>query len=260
MDKMSFLENLSVSEISFVNRYIEPGENYPLKNGGRVHHGLLFTLAGTETYCFFDREIRAVPQSVLYIPKGEKYSIKFEGDVSRVITVDFETVGNIDRRPFCIGFSSAGEIKSVFEDMERLWIKNEAESTPLIKSCFFKAITLMMLRERTYSNSKYLDLIKPAVDYLHDNFLDPDFRIEALFEISGISARYFETLFFKEFNQTPKQYIISLKIKMAQELLLNEKYSIGDIASKLGYTDVYHFSKIFKAKTGRTPSSFRKEK
>ena len=89
------------------------------------------------------------------------------------------------------------------------------------------------------------------------NYLKKDFRIEELAEITGISFRYFETLFQKEYHVTPKAYILYLKTERAKELLLSEKLLIKDIAVMLGYSDIYHFGKIFKAKTGYTPSEYR---
>lgn len=40
---------------------------------------------------------------------------------------------------------------------------------------------------------------------------------------------------------------------------MSEKNLIGEVAQLLGYGDVYHFSKIFKQKTGQTPSEYRRE-
>ena len=56
---------------------------------------------------------------------------------------------------------------------------------------------------------------------------------------------------------TPKEYVISLKMEQAKELLMSEKLLIRDIALMLGYSDIYHFGKIFTKKTGFTPSEYR---
>ncbi len=258
MNDTAFLKSLYISEISLVNRYLLPQKSYPIRNLCRFHHGLMYTLHGTETYNFYNKKINAVPGSVLYLPKGEQYTIELEGDVSRVIVVDFETEQKIGCEPFCIKFSSEDEIRKTFLEMEKLWIENKDESLSMIKSRFYNVVGLLIKRKNTYSNSKNYEKIKSSVEYLHSHYTEPDFRIETLFEQANISPRYFETLFFKEFNQTPKEYVTALKIKLAKELLLGEKYTVSDVALKSGYSDVYHFSKTFKAKTGYTPSEFKK--
>ena len=258
MKEIDFLKCLYISEISLINRYIMPSKSYPIKNLCRFHHGFMYTLSGTETYSFSDRKIHAVPGSVVYLPKGTEYTISLDGELSKVIVADFETGLDIVCEPFCIKFSSDDEIRKIFSDMEKLWIENKDESISMIKSDFYKAVGLLIKRKNTYSNSKNYEKIKSSVEYLHSHYAEPDFRIDDLFEMADISPRYFETLFFKEFNQTPKEYVTALKMKLAKELLLGEKYSVSDVALKSGYSDVYHFSKTFKAKTGYTPSEFKK--
>jgi two-component system response regulator YesN len=49
-----------------------------------------------------------------------------------------------------------------------------------------------------------------------------------------------------------------MKLDLAKELLANEKTSVTDVATTLGYADIYHFSKLFKAKTGFAPSEYKK--
>lgn len=258
MNEINFLKALYISELCLINRYVLPSKNYPLKNLSRFHHGFMYTLCGTETYSFHSKKISATPGSVLYLPKSEQYTVKLDGDVSKVIVADFETNQSVICEPFCIKFSSDDEIRKIFLEMEKLWIENKDESSSMIKSAFYKAVGLLIKRKNTYSNSENYEKIKKSVEYLHSHYTEPDFRIETLFEQANISPRYFETLFFKEFNQTPKEYVTALKMKLAKELLLGEKYSVSDVALKSGYSDVYHFSKTFKAKTGYTPSEFKK--
>ena len=260
MQTVTFLENLSVDEISFVNTYSESGEKYPFRNKGRGHHGFMYTIKGTEKYIFHDREICAVPGSVLYIPKGEAYTIEFNEELSVVITIDFEINNSSKMRPFCIKFSNGTEIKSIFEETEKLWLKKTSEIIPMLKSNLYKITAFLIRRESTYSNSKNYEKIRDAVDYLHSSYLENGFKIESLFEMSDISPRYFETLFFDKFNMTPKEYITSLKLNHAKELLKSEKLSVSEIASALGYSDVYHFSKMFKKKTGYSPTEYKHNK
>jgi AraC-like DNA-binding protein len=107
-------------------------------------------------------------------------------------------------------------------------------------------------------NSGGYSKISESVNYLHAHYTENDFRVEKLYEIAKISSRYYEKLFFQKFGETPKEYILKLKIESPKELLLSEKTLIKDIALKLGYSDIYHFVKIFKKKTGYTPGQYRK--
>lgn len=64
---------------------------------------------------------------------------------------------------------------------------------------------------------------------------------------------------FKEYTGvSPKQYYLHLKIKRAQDLLLNTALPVQAIAYKTGFENMFYFSKAFKEKTGYSPTSFRK--
>ncbi len=257
MHNKLFLNRLSLSEISFVNTYIAPADKYPMKNKGRFHHGFLFTLSGIETYHFKDFTIDATPGSVLYIPKGENYKITLKGEESVVITVDFE-ITDLYMQPFKIEFLETTAIKSYFHELENTWEIKKSNYLPESKSCFYKIVSLLSKQISPIKKTSRFDHIEISKQYIKENFLRSDLSIEELARKAKISRRYFEILFQRRYNITPKAYILSLKIERAKELLLSEKLLIKDIAFMLGYSDIYHFGKIFKEKTGYTPSEYRR--
>ena len=259
MRTLDWLQNLYINEINLVIKYIAPAKDYPMKNPGRSHHGLLYTYKGTEVYHFCDRTIEAVPDSILYIPKGEKYTIELKGEVSEVITLDFEPKELGEMRPFCIPFGSNLTLRPCFSEMEAAWRKREPDHSALCKMEIYRAVAAMIRHKVFYSSSTSYERIHDAVVYLHEHYLDRDFKIEELSRIAGMSQRYFEVLFSDEFESSPKEYATRLKLELAKELLLNEKNTVTSIADQLGYNDIYHFSKIFKVKMGVSPSEYRRK-
>jgi len=81
--------------------------------------------------------------------------------------------------------------------------------------------------------------------------------ISELAEMCGISTTHLRRLFFEKTGLTPKEYIDTLKMNRASSLLVNTQRSITNIASSLGYTDPYHFSRRFKEITGNAPNNYR---
>jgi AraC-like DNA-binding protein len=57
-------------------------------------------------------------------------------------------------------------------------------------------------------------------------------------------------------GMTPYQYFINIKINKAKEFLQTKELSIKEIAFKLGFQDQYYFSRLFKKKTGMSPSQW----
>jgi len=257
MQIMEFLNDLCISELNFVRTYIAASEHYPMKIKGRRHHGFLFTVNGTETYHFSDRSITAPPGSVLDIPRGESYATTLSGDESVVVVVDFELFSE-GCRPFLISFTEQNSIKSCFTRIETEWRRTDCAHLPECKSIFYRIVGLMCSQLRLFLPSEKFDIIAGAVEYLHAHYLDIDFRLEELSRIAGISHRYFESLFRRKYGITPKEYLLSMKIELAKELLLQDEMLIRDIALRLGYSDIYHFGRLFTARTGYTPSEYRK--
>ena len=65
--------------------------------------------------------------------------------------------------------------------------------------------------------------------------------------------------FKKQYNTTPYNFLIDLRIGRAKNLLTNSKKSIIEIANHLCFSSEFHFSNTFKKRVGISPSEFRKK-
>ncbi|MCR4911326.1 MAG: AraC family transcriptional regulator [Bacilli bacterium] len=63
--------------------------------------------------------------------------------------------------------------------------------------------------------------------------------------------------FKKIFNDTPYNYLINIKMKMAKRLLRASDLSIKEISARIGFENQHYFSNAFKKKTGKSPSQYR---
>jgi AraC-like DNA-binding protein len=57
---------------------------------------------------------------------------------------------------------------------------------------------------------------------------------------------------------TPYQYFIHIKIQKAKSLLTQKDASVKEVAYKLGFDDQFYFSRLFKNKTGFSPSELKR--
>ncbi|MEE0419169.1 MAG: response regulator [Lachnospiraceae bacterium] len=77
----------------------------------------------------------------------------------------------------------------------------------------------------------------------------------------GYTDSYINRIFKKEYGQSPLQYINSLKLAHAKELLCTSPdLDIKTVASACGYEDARYFSRVFKNETGMTPSAWGRSK
>jgi len=72
-----------------------------------------------------------------------------------------------------------------------------------------------------------------------------------------MSASYLSDLLRIETGRSAKDHIYDLVIKKAKNVLLNSTSTVSEIAYGLGFEYPQHFSKLFRSKTGYSPSEFR---
>lgn len=72
------------------------------------------------------------------------------------------------------------------------------------------------------------------------------------------SPKYFGELVKTETGRTAKDFISDRMLSAAKQLLNDESLSIKAVSQQLGFEYPQHFVRFFKAKTGQTPSDYRK--
>ena len=88
---------------------------------------------------------------------------------------------------------------------------------------------------------------------------DEDVSLEQAAESMGMSAFYFSRLFRTSYNQTFVEYLTAYRIDRAAELLRATDIPVREVAPRVGYMDSTYFSKVFKRRTGVTPTEYRQE-
>lgn len=112
-----------------------------------------------------------------------------------------------------------------------------------------------LVREKA---SSYSPLVKSAVTAI-DSDLSAELSLSALAKQLNVSSVYLSTVFKKETGQTVTEYINDKRIDYAKHLLRTTALQIQTVSLHCGIMDVHYFSKLFKQKTGKTPSAFRTE-
>lgn len=105
--------------------------------------------------------------------------------------------------------------------------------------------------------SEQEDPIEAAILYIKKN-LNKNFTRTDVAEYVHLNEEYFSRLFRQQTGDTFKDYVLAEKMREAKKLLEHSRLSVSIIASKLGYDNFSHFSKMFKRVTDMTPQEYRK--
>lgn len=101
------------------------------------------------------------------------------------------------------------------------------------------------------------ELFQSIVNFLDDQ-VDCHHQVNDLVEKFNISRSSLQSLFRKYTNQTPKQYINSLRLKKSKLLIRESKLTLSEIATELGYGSIQYFSRAFSNEFGMSPSAYAK--
>ncbi|WP_019914303.1 helix-turn-helix domain-containing protein [Paenibacillus sp. HW567] len=145
------------------------------------------------------------------------------------------------------------------QNMNRLW----QQATPLDKlqaqSAFLSFVYEVMRQVRTSAaeNSKP-NLVTEAIRYIHEHYRN-SITAEELAGMYSCSASYLSRLFKNQIGIGPIEYLIHVRIHKAKQQLLKSEARIQEIASSVGYEDVYYFSRLFKKYAGCSPLQYRED-
>lgn len=151
-------------------------------------------------------------------------------------------------------------VSARFEKELKTFIKY-AQSDDAYKKWFINQRLFLLLSSLAVSTqgfSNNLTLSDRICRYLSDNIGVP-FSSENIEKRFYLSYKYMSHLFKKEKGVTMQQYHNSVRMDEACRLLCSTLMSIGEIADKLGFSDVLYFSRCFRNYTGKSPSTYRKD-
>lgn len=116
--------------------------------------------------------------------------------------------------------------------------------------------TVSSLTEASSASSKGSTIGK-MIAYLNENYTR-QVHLKDLADMFYINKNYASLLFRRHTGMNYSDYLNSLRLNKARELLAETPLSINEVAEQSGYPDYFYFNKLFKKTFGITPAKFRK--
>ena len=240
-----------------------------------------YLLSGIRNYFIKDRIYRIERGDIVVINRNDLHKTTYAGSMSHErILINFEETFINEMMP-CL---KDIDILKPFHDNIHIIKLNKAEQM-IIEKNLFKIMTeakekcvgsesfvILLMMEllifisrmaaqpkaatKEYLNpmhAKILDIVK----YININYMN-ELTLQHISENFYISPSYLSRLFKNVTGFTFVEYLKSIRIKEAQHLLKESKFSMDEIAERTGYESSTHFGRVFKEITGFSPLRFRK--
>ncbi|WP_298786856.1 response regulator [uncultured Marinococcus sp.] len=99
-------------------------------------------------------------------------------------------------------------------------------------------------------------IIDQVLSYMKHNY-QHDLQAKTIAEDHFITPNYFSILFKQETGLSFSDYLNTLRIEKASELLVTTSNRVFEIAEYVGYSEYKYFVKVFKKYKGTTPTQYR---
>ena len=122
----------------------------------------------------------------------------------------------------------------------------------------FLAYHILLELARCRSNQGYPEEIERAIEIM-EHHLSHRLSLKTLADLLGSSRSSLTRLFDRQFNISPINYFIYLKMEAAKSMLANTTLQIQEISRRTGYDNQLYFSSEFKKRIGCSPREYRKK-
>ncbi|MBR7132271.1 MAG: helix-turn-helix transcriptional regulator [Clostridia bacterium] len=243
-------ENLRIKSIDAFLEYTPRSLRWTAEN--RCNHIVGIQLSGSAMHDFGYQKFNLSENCVFFFNQAEDYSVEV-AQKGVAYSVHFTTYEPIATKSFCRKIDNETEVVKLLKQIERQKI-SDFEGNSLTLSYLYKLCHLLeKIRCRKYIQTD--KRIMAAKELIDAHFKEKDCLQNAA-ALYGVSRRRFNDIFKSHFNITPNRYLIFCKISLAKALFKAGYLSVSEISELSGFSDVYYFSKVFKAETGFTPSQF----
>ena len=108
-------------------------------------------------------------------------------------------------------------------------------------------------------NKKTKTDYKEILDYMEENYTSVDFTLDVLASHFNINPSHLSSTLKKELGIGFLEYITELRIKKAQDLLINTNMDITEIVPLCGFGSVQTFYRTFRNSSGISPGKYREQ-
>lgn len=257
---MSFnpMPSLTVTKVASANRLLTSPVGVWTTRKMRKQWALVLKRQGKTYYDIAGREVLSDRHHPVILPKGSHYRWTCT-EPGECLLIEFDTLTEISDTIFSFETADPGFFVHTFSKIEKSLLHPSPQTDLECKHLLYGLlVSLCDTQTRSYVPKGRQNILQPALDYIFANYFRTQIANDYLAGLCGVSTVYFRKLFKETHGVSPIRYLHDLRISKAKDILRSDYESIEQVAESVGYSSLYHFSKMFRTYTGMSPSEYAK--
>jgi AraC family transcriptional regulator of arabinose operon len=261
----ALLNQLHLTDLGF---YPAAADHYTLRPDGCPEMIIILCVDGKGTFESPAGHFEVSPGQYFLLPPNQQH--RYEADKKDPWSIYWLRIGGTNISRLCMHNSAKKcfrpiytkeitEISTLFDDLYAT-LENGYSLQNLIYSNMTLQRILALLLFHVPEDKKGSTVLTNKVIQFMRKQIAVQYSLQELASTFNYSPSQFSHLFKKETGYSPIDYFIHLKIQQGCKLLDLTNMKIYEVASKVGYEDPYHFSKIFKKVMHVSPELYRSVK
>lgn len=106
-----------------------------------------------------------------------------------------------------------------------------------------------------HKGSNY-DTVSEVIRVINENYSNPDLDLTRVARELAMPVAHLSSILNRQVRISFRQLLKNTRIEEAKRMLASRRYSVKEVAARVGFSDSHYFSRTFKQLTGRTASEY----